>query len=334
MKKMKFLCGLLAMALVLSLASCSNSSGGSGAGSGSGSDASGDSGTGGTGGSGSGSETGGSQQGGGGSSNSTPYTKVDTQTINGVEYDIVTFGSFPQSEKTDDTINVNESESKTVGLFTYYKGSDNEWYVNVNSNYYKVEPIKWRVLTTDYNGTGKKLLLAENILINKAYDDDSNNYENSSIRAYLTGDFLTVAFTTKEQAAIATTTVVNNAASTNPDDNASMWNDGANPYASNTPTDDKIFLLSEQEVTKADYGFAAYDQYGTGNTRIRMTTAFAKDSGAYQSDTAGYGGYWWLRSPDYNDSSNALNVVDWGRANSSLDVDYDLIGVVPALCLK
>ena len=194
---------------------------------------------------------GGGDSGGGGSNTSTPYTKVDIQTIGETTYEIVTFGSFPQSEKTS-TVSIT-SETKIVGSFTYYKGDDNEWYAELNSKYYKVEPIKWRVLTTDYNGNGKKLLLAENILIKKPYDDDSNSYADSTIRAYLTGDFLTTAFTQAEQDAIAATTVVNNARSTNPDSNDKQWNNGANPYASDTPTSDKIFLLSEQEVTKADY---------------------------------------------------------------------------------
>ena len=275
---------------------------------------------------------------GGGSSN--PYKKIGTQKINDKSYDIVTFGSFPQSEKTDDTITVNESELKTAGFYTYYKGSDGEWYAKLNSKYYKVEPIKWRVLTTDYNGNGKKLLLAENILINKAYHASlNNNYENSSIRAYLTGDFLTTAFTQAEQDAIATTTVVNNAASTNPDGNDKLWNNGDNQYASDTPTSDKIFLLSEQEVTKADYGFAAYNEYmGDGthddSTRIRITTAFAKDSGAYQNDTEGYGGYWWLRSPHCDVCDVARRVYHDGHAISNYPVNDDSTGVVPALCLN
>ena len=280
---------------------------------------------------------------GGGSNTSIPYTKVDTQTIGETTYDIMTFGSFPQSEKAS-TVSIT-SESKTVGSFTYYKGDDNEWYAELNSKYYKVEPIKWRVLTTNYDHDdnastpGKKLLLAENILINKPYDDNSNSYSDSTIRNYLTGDFFTTAFTQAEQDAIAETTVINNARSTNPDSNDKEWNNGANQYASDTPTSDKIFLLSEQEATKADYGFAAYDEYkGDGthdySTRIRMATAFAQVNGAYQDNTAGYGGYWWLRSPHCDYSGSARYVIGDGYANYSSYVSFDNLGVVPALCLK
>ncbi|MCR5435757.1 MAG: DUF6273 domain-containing protein [Treponema sp.] len=315
---------------------------------------------------------GGSGSGGGGSNTSTPYTKVDTQTIGGTTYDIVTFGSFPQSEKAS-TVSIS-SESKIVGSFTYYKGDDDEWYAKVGSKYYKVEPIKWRVLTVNYNGTGKKLLLAENILINCMYYNYynvnrtisaatiyPNNYEHSRIRAYLNGlsyqkkagdsanqepdeafvnkGFFQTAFTQAEQDAIAATTVINNARSTNPDSNDKQWNNGANQYASDTPTSDKIFLLSEQEATKADYGFAAYNEYkgdGTHNdsTRIRMTTDFAKANGAYQETTEGSGGYWWLRSPDCNHSNYARYVSYNGNALKNRDVNLGNIGVVPALCLK
>lgn len=269
----------------------------------------------------------------------TGYIKTGTQNINVTNYDLVTFGNFPQSEK-DSNVTVSTTATNVNG-FTCYKGDDDEWYVNLGSKYYKVEPIKWRVLTTNYDHDGnastpgKKLLLAENILINKSYDYyASDSYADSPIRNYLTGDFFTTAFTQAEQAAIATTTVVNNAESTNPDSNATLWNDGDNPYASDTPTSDKIFLLSEQEATKADYGFAAYNAYGTGNTRIRMTTAFAQANGAFQSSTAGYGGSWWLRSPICDDSISAHIVDIDGNASICGTKDFGYRGVVPALCLE
>ncbi len=321
----KSIIGLFAALFFVSIAGCKINVGSSGGSGGGGS---------------SGTESGGGQQGGGiptGNFKQTGYKKTGTQNINGTEYDLVIFGNFPQSEK-DSNVTVSTTATNVNG-FTCYKGDDDEWYVNLDSKYYKVEPIKWRVLTTDYNGSGKKLLLAENILINKAYHASSNNYENSSIRAYLTGDFLTTSFTKAEQDAIATTTVINNARSTNPDSNDKEWNNGANQYASDTPTSDKIFLLSLQETTKSDYGFAAYNEYkGDGthddSTRIRMTTDFAKANGAYQNSTAGYGGYWWLRSPFYSRSDYVRCVVSNGRAYNYCDVGDDIEGVVPALCLK
>lgn len=305
-----------------------------------------------------------------------------------VAHDIVTFGSFPQSKK-DTTVSIT-SESKTVGSFTYYKGDDNEWYAELNSIYYKVEPIKWCVLTTNYNGTGKTLLLAENVLINCKYYDYGdvnreinsattypNNYEHSKIRAYLNGlsyqkktsdstdqetdslflnnGFLQTAFTEEERTAIAVTTVINNARSTNPDgdSNATLWRGGVNQYATDTATSDKIFLLSLQEVTKAEYGFAAYNEYkGDGihneSSRMRNATAFAEANGAYQDYfiDGSKGCYWWLRSPSFDDSFATLFIGVTGDGGDVLDADADgytndgigvdayFFGVVPALCLN
>ena len=146
----------------------------------------------------------------------------------------VLFGDWPQTIKADN-VTVDENKSEVHGAFTYYRGSDGFWYVKCTENalrsgitysdgttvaeisanstkYFKVEPIKWRVLTTDYNGTGKALLLAENILTSNVeyyefdeydkydlydYDDANrtidgstvypNNYKESKIRAYLNG---------------------------------------------------------------------------------------------------------------------------------------------------
>ncbi len=74
---------------------------------------------------------------------------------------------------------------------------------------------------------------------------------------------------------------------------------------------------------------------GIGNTRIRMTTAFAKANGADQYDAEeGYGGVWWLRSPGCDYSSDAYIVVHSGIADLSVNVNFDVVGVVPALCLN
>ena len=103
----------------------------------------------------------------------------------------VLFGNYPRSHK-DDTVTIDtDGESHVMGNFTYYKGSDGEWYAKFqtgrNSYYkyyagptpgakgdavesagsvawFKLEPIKWRVLTTNYNGTGKALLVPDEAL--------------------------------------------------------------------------------------------------------------------------------------------------------------------------
>ena len=292
-----------------------------------------------------------------------PYIVTGSQRINSISYDIVTFGSWPQTLKADG-VSVDQNESLAVGELTYYAGSDGYWYAKLRDKYYKVEPIKWRVLDTRYNKTaGKKLLLTESVLIGKLYADydntgHTNSYFNSKIRKWLnsnsdkatnavsdhggSGGFLKSAFTAAEQSVIAETSVDNSARSTNPDANAEQWNNGRNLYAGGTvhETTDKVFLLSEQEVTTSAYGFDVYNAYKgdethNESTRIRQTTDYAKASGANQSSTAGLGGWWWLRSP-YYDHYQCADVVltDGSAAENRKYVYYNYGGVVPALCVK
>lgn len=300
-----------------------------------------------------------------------PYTVITTQQIGSSVYDIVTFGSWPQTVMADG-VSIDQSKSHAAGEFTYYWGSDGYWYAKIKENacesnytysngnlvalssansykWFKVEPIKWRVLTTNFdhdndsNTQGKKLLLAENVLIGRRYDASKNNYQNSEIRKWLNSNansaaasdhggsegFLKTAFTAAEQSAIAPASVDNSALSTNK---------GANPYASDTPTTDKVFLLSVREATTSAYGFDVYNAYkgdGTHNesTRIRVTTDYAKASGANQSATAGMGGCWWLRSPDSANRNGARYVNLNGDVIYWVIVSNGYSGVVPALCV-
>lgn len=214
--------------------------------------------------------------------------------------------------------------------------------------------------------SGNKILVAESILTaNVPYYGSSdnrtlneatvyaNNYKYSNIRAYLNGTnnqfvtdggtgtvfyvdwtnkgFLQTAFTTSAQALIATTTVDNSEDSTTDAGNNSAK---ASTYACDD-TSDKIFLLSEKEASTTDYGFTAYDQNGTGNSRIRVTTDYAKANYAYQSTTDGYGGWWWLRSPFFFSNGDGARLIKYdGFANTGEYVYYNYFGVVPALSIS
>lgn len=161
------------------------------------------------------------------------------------------FGMFPQSRKNDDVI-INDKETYSLGISTYYKGNDGELYSEYNFVYYKVEPIKWRVLTTayDYDGdvgvdTGMLLMSDKILTANIPFYESTqigpilkhrngsfiNNYKESQIRAYLNGisydsisladkdkwtnkGFLQIAFTDKGSQLIKTTTVDNSGEST------------------------------------------------------------------------------------------------------------------------
>ncbi|MBQ4378437.1 MAG: hypothetical protein II821_04500 [Treponema sp.] len=294
------------------------------------------------------------------------------------------FGDFPQTISDLSGENAYTAEPVYNG---YYQGSDGYFYAKCIENaygnykysngttakqssdssvkYFKVEPIVWRALTTDYNSTGKALLLAEKELTanvpyygstsDRTLNDATiyaNNYKYSNIRAYLNGKpnqfvedggtatsydidwtgkgFIDVAFTSTAKDLIATTTVDNSAESTTDAGNNLTK---ATTYACDK-TEDKIFLLSEKEATTEGYGFAAYDAKGIGNSRIRVTTDYAKANYAEQNTTPGYGGWWWLRSPPYNRSDFARDININGSANSCPFVYREYGGVVPALCIS
>ncbi len=313
------------------------------------------------------------------------------------ESEYVYFGVFPKSVlPLNSSVTVNESKSVTIGANTYYEDDDGNLYAKIAENayatgdkytysdgsplkkssadsyrYFKVEPIRWRVLTKNYNGTGKALLLAEDILTAGVpyykYSEGSNsrtvesdadiypsNYKYSTIRAYLNGldyyydksdsstakktdftdrGFLQTAFTAAAQAKIAVTSVDNGGSGTTDAADILPKADGSfenNPDYTCAETRDRIFLLSEKEVTTAAYGFAPYDKRGEDNTRIRKTTDYAKANYAYQSLTAGYGGGWWLRTPLYRDRCLAYYVGQDGFAVGNIVRDT-YYGIVPAL---
>ena len=280
----------------------------------------------------------------------TKLTSYSSPNHTGSEQTYIAFGEWPQTEAVDFKPTT-DPQSHGIFVDNYYVDG-NDKYVKEEGKYYKVEPIVWRVLTTNYEvpegGTaGNALLLAEKILTGGIrWADSSNNYMKSYIRQWLNGNsgtgetsdyggdagFLQTAFTESAwKLIIADTTVDNSDASTTDAGNNLTQATG---YACANTTD-KVFLLSEEEVTTSEYGFAAYNAAGQGNTRIRVTTDYAKATGAYQGDfSAGYGGQWWLRSPSYDSDSFARGIGINGLAVFLSRVDLEQGGVVPALSIS
>ena len=298
----------------------------------------------------------------------------------------VLFGDWPQTVKAEGVEVDDDDNAETTitrGGFRYYLGSDDNYYVkcsvhrNGNNNtysngqpleisgqqYFKVEPIKWRVLTNNYD-EGKKLLLAENVLTSgirwylysgeRTLDEDglftvyANNYKYSTIRAYLNGSyvsddiqqktyenvgFLQSAFSTSAQGLIQEVTVDNSLDSTKAVDDDDEWWGGRECQ----DTRDKIFLLSENEVTDGNYGFDNFDVYvGHGtetSSRVRKPTDYAlANYAAMSTQGANYGNWWMTRSGTAG--TQYFMIRSDGKAKDGQVVTGDGMGVVPALCIN
>lgn len=170
------------------------------------------------------------------------------------------------------------------------------------------DPIKWRVLSVDGNDA---FLVADTNLDAQRYNntDGSVTWETCTMRSWLNGygsgsnNFIDRAFTASEQNAIKTV-VVENA------DNPSYNTEGGKN------TQDKVFLLSYDEVTNADYGFSS-DYLTNDNARKRKNTAYVAKGGTIGSSgmsSEGSTGWWWLRSPGYY-SYYALFVNHYGAVD-------------------
>lgn len=283
----------------------------------------------------------------------------------GTEATYVLYGKWPQSLK-DSSVKINTSEKIACGNFEYYLGSDGEYYYLYNDIYYKVEPIKWRVLKKKSNGDW--LLFSEYILsASYFYDNTSSrtidgntilatNYEHSRVRAFLNGieylkdntmnpeftnkGFFQTAFSQEEQSKILKTTVDNSADQMKPN---GFESSGYIPDNYNN-TDDYVFLLSIKEITSEEYGFAPHnasnDNLVLTRSRVRTATDFFMVqcpqitlNDYYYSQEYGFYSYgWWTRST-YNDDY-MYYVNHRGDSFYYKPTDIPQSGIAPAIVVK
>ena len=222
---------------------------------------------------------------------------------------------------------------------SYSTFQDDNGYFERTTYWFKYEGIKWRVLTE----SGNRAFLMCDIAIDaqQYYHDEygtrtidgkmvySNNYAESEIRKWLNETFYNTAFNDLQKSIIRTTSVDNSARSTSPYNE--LWNKGENEYACEN-TLDKVFLLSEYEVTNPDYGFSESTSWD--ETRQLKSSDYAKSQGCWQDtdENSIYKGNcsWRLRSPSYDCNSDARNVSNYGKRSYG-SVDRTGSGVVPAL---
>ncbi len=224
---------------------------------------------------------------------------------------------------------------------------DNNGYYTSTVYWFKWEPLQWRILSEQ---GGEALLLCEMLIDSQAYQNNvvssgsdyyatdeegniltgvyANNYQYSTIRAWLEDTFYAQAFTDLQKSIIQTITVDNSAFSTTDSGNNLTQ---ATQYAC-ANTQDKVFLLSAQEVTASGYDFASYST--SDPLRQKKPTDYAQCQGANTSTGGTYAGngWWWLRSPNCGGGEYACVVSSDGHALAgSYLVDVTYRGVCPAL---
>lgn len=265
--------------------------------------------------------------------------------------DYIYFGEYPQTVKRDGV----KIDLNTKDFRGYYLGYDGYYYAAVTAApcgseytfttdatvvsgtvyYFRVEPIKWRIL---YEENGEALLMCDSVIANMPYQpsyifDDGvyytkangapigtyqNIYKYSEVRRWLNDDFLSLAFGEKHLEIILTSTVDNGTA--HPDE------------AENT--EDRVFIPSYKEVAKVEYGFV--NNLSGDPARRKQTSDYARATGAWMSTEDEYygNGWWWLRSPCDWYSYGARDVYRDGRVLDGCDVLFGRYGVVPALRIR
>lgn len=149
---------------------------------------------------------------------------------------------------------------------------------------FKKEPIKWRVLSK----TNDDLFVMSDKVLDARYFNAEKvkiQWEYCDTRLWINKEFLSRAFSKEEQDSIKVTKV---STPNNPNNNRSG---GLN-------TDDKIYLLSYQEIENSGYGFT--EKYNVdSNARISYLTDYSyyKNSGEKTNVSNTKKAWWYLRSP-------------------------------------
>lgn len=215
---------------------------------------------------------------------------------------------------------------------------DNNGYETGTTYWFLFEPLKWRVLDKD-----RGLLLCETIIDSQPYNNYliasgkdyrgytaywgnadktyyANNYVESSIRKWLSDDFINTAFTSRQIENISVTHLENSCSD-------------PSKTAFNAPeSDDKVFLLSMNDALNNTYGFSEYLAYGD-SARKAGASDYAKCQGL--TDFGEDSSWWWLRTAEAGSGSCDSFYVNYnGKVNQHSTVTYTNHGVRPAMILS
>lgn len=209
-----------------------------------------------------------------------------------------------------------------------------QWENDEVFHYYKFEPIKWRVLSVNEDGTDA-LVISDKVLDSQPFNYTTkivngrrpSAWKYSTLRSFLNGyasadnaygsdysngySFLDMAFTDEQQEAILTSELNNSNG------------DHAKTYSS--PSNDKIFCLAVGDTRSSSYGFSS------DRRRIGQTTDYTKQNGAFGVNE---NVFWWTRSggDDYSRCSNVDYQGDIHSGGNNADCYF--MGVRPAMHLN
>lgn len=233
-----------------------------------------------------------------------------TESGQNVTYDCIYFGRYPQTEITAtsnpelfatlENLGMTAGQTREIDGNEYYcsaywmekynavglSGTDNGWTGNfVQKRYFKIEPIKWRLLQLDGN---RALLVSDLVLDAGSWHTDLGNYSDiswrdSDIRNWLNGNsssysyymytgssFIDMAFTADEQTSLL--------------------------YSDVEGASDRVFLLSGDQMTTAEYGFVSKNV--GDEARMCKTSDYGWAMGAKRTTLSAYKDnvHYWLCS--------------------------------------
>ena len=113
-------------------------------------------------------------------------------------------------------------------------------------------------------------------------------------------------------------------------ENLALTDDDSEELTESYTTEDKVFILSLDEIMNTEYGFS--NNFFSDEKRSRKVTDYAKANKADADDDNQCGDYW-LRTPDEYEEYNMNCVTCSGHIICDYYIDYT-IGVVPALRIK
>ncbi len=175
------------------------------------------------------------------------------------------------------------------------------------------EPIEWIVLDKCYDSS--LVLMSKYALDCKPYNMESTDvtWETCTLRKWLNEDFYNAAFSAEEQTKIVPVMLEN-------EDNPSNGTTGGNP------TQDRVWLLSINEVTNQITTEKVYNCFTDDVSRMCAPTKYAVAQGAYQDsdytiDSVG-SCWWWLRCPGYYSTRAAFIYIDGNVLNHGTRVSH------------